>query len=153
MQMSQGERRNYQVGFIILILFCALRPLALLDLRIGISEYNAMELFAVVISYLLLLPILFNFRKIKFDLISISILCFCLYCLLSLTWGSQFRTVSQVTFPFILFFAIRSMINEQKQINLLIAILIITSILKCHGTAFLKPAASKTISGTRKSRI
>jgi O-antigen ligase len=125
MQMSQGERSNYQIGFIFLLLFCALRPLTLLDLKISIAEYNVMELFAVIMSYLLLLPIFLNLRKIKFDFISISILWFCLYCLLSLIWGSQLKTVAQVTLPFILFFAIRVIINEPKQIKLLITVLII----------------------------
>lgn len=125
MQMIQEERNNFQLGFLFIMLFCVFRPLALLDLKVGIAEFNAMELFAVIMSYLLLLPIFLNLRKIKLDLISISILWFCSYCLLSLIWGSQLRTVAQVTLPFILFFATRSMINEQKQISLLITVLII----------------------------
>jgi O-antigen ligase len=126
MQKFQGERRNYQIGFIFLILFCAFRPLALLDLKIGIAEYNVMELFAIIISYLLVFGILLNLKKVKFDFISISILWFCSYCYISILWGSQFRTVTQVTLPFILFFAIRAIINEPKQIKLLITVLIIT---------------------------
>jgi O-antigen ligase len=125
MQMSQGERRNYQIGFIFLILFCAFRPLTLLDLNIGIAGYNVMELFAVIMSYLLLVAILLDLKKMKFDFISISILWFCSYCFISIFWGSQLRTVTQVTLPFILFFAIRIMINEPKQIKLLITVLII----------------------------
>jgi O-antigen ligase len=76
-------------------------------------------------SYLLLVGILLNLREMKFDFISISILWFCSHCFMSIFWGSQLRTVAQVTSPFILFFAIRVMINEPKQIKLLITVLII----------------------------
>lgn len=76
MQRSQGEIRNFQIGFIFLILFCVFRPLALLPINIRITGLNVMELFAIIMSYLLLGGIAFNFRKMKFDFISISILWF-----------------------------------------------------------------------------
>ena len=117
--------KNLQIGFIFLILFCFMRPLALIETNIVIGGLNAFELFAIVISYILLFAIALYIRKIKLDLISISILLFCAYCFLSIFWGSQLRIIAQVTLPFILFFAIRVMINKSEEIKLLLTVVII----------------------------
>ena len=50
---------------------------------------------------------------------------FCLYCFVSILWGSQLRIVTQVTLPFILFFAARVMIKKPEEIKLLLTVLII----------------------------
>ena len=128
--------KNLQIGFIFLILFCFLRPLALIDINIVIGGLNVFELFAIIISYILLFAIALNIRKIKFDFISISILWFCSYCLISIFWGSQVRTIAQVTLPFVLFFAIRVMINEPKQIKLLLTVLIISYCFPLVGSLY-----------------
>ena len=85
-----------------------------------------MEFFSIIMSYLLLFILGFNIRKIKFDFISISILWFCSYCFLSIFWGSQVRSISRVTLPFVIFFAIRVMVDNPKQIKLLLTILLIS---------------------------
>lgn len=128
--------KNLQIGFLFLILFCFFRPLALINIKILIGGLNAFELFAIIFSYLLLFSIALNFKKINLDLISISILFFCYYCFISIAWGSQIRTVLQVTLPFILYFAVRVMVNESKQIKLILTVLIISYCLPIVGSAF-----------------
>jgi O-antigen ligase len=117
--------KNFRIGVIFLILFCFFRPLALINVNIAFGGLNAFELFAIVISYVLLFAIALYIRKIKFDLISVSILLFCAYCFMSISWGSELRTIAQVTLPFILFFAIRLMIGKPKEIKFLLTALII----------------------------
>jgi len=123
--LIKEKTADNSIGFIFLILFCIFRPLTLIDIHIKIGGLNILEIFAIIISYILLFCIALNFRKIKFDFISVSIIWFCSYCFISILWGSHVRTVTQVTLPFILFFAIRVMINEPKQIKLLVTILLI----------------------------
>jgi len=118
-----------QIGFIFLLLFCFLRPLTYINIGIEIGGLNIFELFAVIISYLLLFDVALNAKKIKFDIISISIFLFCLYCSLSIFWGSQLRIITQVILPFILFFSIRVNIKKPEQIKLLLAMLIIANCL------------------------
>jgi hypothetical protein len=117
--------KNLQIGLIFLVLFCFLRPLALINTNIVIGGLNIFELFAIIFSYLLFIGVAINIKRIELDLISISILLFCCYCFLSISWGSQLRSVAQVTLPFVLFFAIRVMITEPKQIKLLTTVLLI----------------------------
>jgi O-antigen ligase len=118
--------KKLQIGFLFLILFCGLRPLTYLNLRTEIAGLNIFDLFAVIISYLLVFDIAFNIRKIKLDLISISIFMFCLYCFLSILWGSQFRIIAKVTLPFIFFYSIQVNIKKPEQIKLLLTVLIIS---------------------------
>ena len=125
MQSSPGEMKNLQIGFIFLILFCVFRPLSLLKYNIAIAGLNFLEIFSILISYLLLVVIAINFRKMKFDFISISILYYCSYCFISIFWGSKVEFVARVTLPFVFFFAIRVIINEPKQVKLLLTVLIL----------------------------
>ena len=118
--------KKLQIGFIFLVLYCFLRPLTYLNLRTEIVGLNILDLFAVVISYVLLLDVAINIKKIKLDLISISIFMFCLYCFLSIFWGSQLRIITKVTLPFILFYSIRVNISKPEQIKLLLTVLIIS---------------------------
>jgi len=134
--LTTEKTANYTTGFIFLILFCIFRPLTFIDINFRIAGLNVLELFAIIISYLLLIFIAFNFRKIKFDFISVSILWFCLYCFISVLWGSHVRNIAQVTLPFVLFFAIRVMVNEPKQIKLLLTVLIIAYCFPLIGSLY-----------------
>ena len=118
--------KNFKIGFIFLILFCFFRPLAFVNLNIEIWGLNIFELFAIIISYVLLFALAINVRKIKYDFISFAILMFCFYCFISIYWGSQLRIISQVTLPFILFYAARVMIRKQEEIKFLISVLVIS---------------------------
>lgn len=134
--LIKEKTANYSTGFIFLILFCIFRPLTLINANIKIGGLNILEIFAIIISYILLFCIALNFRKIKFDFISVSIIWFCSYCYISILWGSHVRSVTQVTLPFALFFAIRVMVNEPKQIKLLVTIVIIAYCLPLVGSLY-----------------
>ncbi|MBU0995216.1 MAG: O-antigen ligase family protein [Proteobacteria bacterium] len=134
--LPEKKTANYPTGFIFLILFCAFRPLTLIDLKIEIAGLNVLEVFAIITSYILLIFIVLNLRKIKFDFISLSILLFCSYCFISILWGSHVRSIAQVTLPFVLFFAIRVMVNEPKQIKLLLSVLLIAYCFPLFGSLY-----------------
>jgi O-antigen ligase len=129
-----NEVKTYQIGFIILILFCALRPIFLLDLRIvGI---NFIELFAISISYLLLVSVAANIKNWKLDFISLTMLYFCFYCGFSILWGSKIRTVTQIILPFAVFFSIRLFIKNPDQIRFLLSVVIIAYLIPIFGSFY-----------------
>ena len=134
--LTTEKTANYPTGFFFLILFCVFRPLTFLDIEIKIAGLNVLELFAIMMSYILLICIALNFRKIKFDFVSIVISWFCSYCFISIFWGSDIRTVSQVTLPFVLFFSARIMVNDPKQIKLLMTVLIVTYSIPIVGSFY-----------------
>jgi len=133
-----SEAKPYQLGFIFLILFCALRPILLLDLNIGIAGLNLLQIFAISISYLLLLAVVANVKTWKLDFVSVTIIFFCLYCLLSVFWGSKIKTITQVVLPFAVFFSIRLFIKDQNQdqISFLLSIIIIAYLIPLFGSFF-----------------
>ena len=128
--------KNIQIGFILLILFCLLRPLTFIQTNIEIEGLNVFELFAIIISYLLLFGVAINIRKMKIDLISFAILWFCLHSFMSLLWGSQLRIIAQVTLPFVLFFAARLMIRKPEEISFLVTIIIIAFCALLFGSLY-----------------
>ena len=114
------------VGFLVLIIFAILRPLSLMgreNLAIGVVEIT--ELMGVGISYLLILPLLTRLRKIKLDFLTLFILAFIFYSLESLIWGSEIRRTAQTVLPFIVFFAVRTIITESKQVKFLLICLVL----------------------------
>ena len=130
------EQSALNLGFIFLILFCAVRPILLLNLNIGIAGFNLLELFAISISYLLLLAIAANIKTWKLDFVSIIIIFFCFYCVFSIFWGSKLKPVSQIILPFVIFFSIRLFIKDQNQISFLLLIIIIAYLIPLFGSFF-----------------
>ena len=139
--------KTKQIGFFILMLFCFFRPLALIDINVEIGGLNVFELFAIIISYMLLFDIAINIKALKYDIISMSILYFCFYCFMSILWGSQLRTVAQVTLPFILFFSARIILSKSKETKILVAVFIIVCCIPLVLSLF------QTIQGTSVIKI
>jgi O-antigen ligase len=115
-----------QVGLVLLVLFCAFRPIALTDISLEGAGLNVMELFAITISYSFCLFVLTNIRRIEIDLISLIIILFCFYSVISLFWGSKIRTITQVILPFIIYFAVRITVRNPMHIKILVVITIIS---------------------------
>ena len=121
---SQGIAIN--AGFLILIAFAILRPLSLMgkeNLAIGAVEIT--ELMGIGISYLLILPLLTRLKQIKLDLLTLFIFTFVLYCMESIIWGSEIRKAAKTILPFIVFFSIRTIITDVKQLRVLLIFLVI----------------------------
>jgi len=113
-------------GFLVLIGFAILRPLSLMGregLAIGVAEIT--ELMGAGISYLLVLPLMARLRQIKFDLLSLFILTFILYSIESLIWGSEIRKTAQTILPFVVFFCVRTIITQTKQVRVLLIFLVL----------------------------
>lgn len=70
------------------------------------------EVFGIVSSYIFLLLALKRLMKNRLDLISILILFFCSYILLSYFWGSPLRELARLALPFSVFFFAKSDIDD-----------------------------------------
>jgi O-antigen ligase len=129
-----------------LIAFVIFRPISL---AFGGSEFghlSILEIFVIIISYALILPILINVRRFELDLISFLILIFCFYIGCSIFLGADIGEVARLALPFIVFFAVRSIVENSKQINVLIftftigyiILLIVSAILVFKGASIAK---------------
>jgi O-antigen ligase len=87
------------------------------------------EIFAGGMSYLLLIVLLFNIQQLKFDRVNFLALIFCVYVLASIVWGSSIQMIVRVVLPFILLFAVRIFVKDQKHVNALLVALSIGHIL------------------------
>ena len=126
MKLTDSQQGAIKGGFLILIGFAILRPLSLMgreNLSIGAVEIT--ELMGVGISYLLILPLLARLRQIKLDFLTIFMLTFIFYALESIIWGSEIRRTAQTILPFIVFFSVRTIITETKQVRVLLIFLVL----------------------------
>ncbi len=127
---------TFKIGVFILLFFCALRPITLIKMDFGIVGFSILELFAITISYLLMIFVLFNIGKLKYDLTSLLIILFCTYCVFSVLWGSQVRVVSQIVLPFVIYFSTRIFVTNQKEVNLMVTILIVSYLIPVFGSFY-----------------
>ena len=127
--IKSSEKTFLKLGFLVLILLILFRPLTLMGSEIGFGSINVLELFAVGISYFLLVILLANLRQIPLDRASLLGIYFCTYCLASLFWGSYIQWVARVILPFVVFLSVRTFVNDQKQINALLISLCIAYII------------------------
>ncbi len=125
-KLTDSQQAAIKGGFLVLIGFAILRPLSLMgseNLAIGAVEIT--ELMGVGISYLLILPLMAGLRQIKFNPLSLFILTFILYSIESLIWGSEIRKTAQTILPFVLFFSVRTIITQTKQVRVLLIFLVL----------------------------
>ena len=108
------------IGFMILVIFAFLRPITLTFVNIEVLGLSAFEIFGILISYMLLIPVLLKFRSLRLDRMVLLSMYFCLYCIVSIFWGSAVSIVARVTLPFIVFFAIRIYITDSKQVGVIL---------------------------------
>lgn len=126
----------FQISSLLLVVFAFLRPLSLTFRDISMAGYNALEIFSIVISYLLVIGVLINFRNLEFDFISVLIFFYCGYCTMSIIWGTQPRDWARMVLPFILFFAARTMLSDFRQIRLLILLMTVGFVYPILGSAY-----------------
>lgn len=119
------KKSRLSISLIIFVIFAFFRPLTLVFTKIEIHGISAFEIFGAGISYMLLIPVLLNFRSLRIDRITLLSMYFCLYCVVSLLWGSDITIIARVTLPFIVFFATRIFITESKLIGLILLIIVI----------------------------
>ena len=125
MIVDSSQKFALKIGFMILIVFAILRPISLTFTGLIIGNFNAFEIFAIGISYLLLFLILINFTKFPFDSRSLLAVLFCMYCMNSIFWGSNVDIIARVTIPFLIFFSARMFIRDSNQITAILIALFI----------------------------
>jgi O-antigen ligase len=96
-----------------------LRPVSLLITGISFAGLNLLELFGISFSYLFLIMILLRIDKLSYDKLSLTIIIFSLYILVSYSWGSSIREVSRVILPFLSFYLIRVAVSSRKQLEII----------------------------------
>lgn len=132
---SLAEKNN-QIGYIILALFCLLRPITLLDIGVPLFGFSVLEIFAIMMSYFLLIVVLLNLKHLELDFVSLTIILFCIYCIFSILWGSKIRVVLQILLPFVVYFTTRLFAKIQDDLSLLLSILIISFIIPIFGSFY-----------------
>ena len=92
-----------ELGYKLLIFIAFTRPI--ISVLEGRTPFPIHKLIPTGLSYLLLILLALSFYRIKWDLIGITIILFCIYAVLSLSWGSSFTSTVELVLPFILYFA------------------------------------------------
>jgi O-antigen ligase len=105
-------------GFILLA-FAFFRPLSLAFSEVSVGPLNILELFAIAITYPLVLILIARSARIQIESTSILIFFYCCYCLLSFLWGSHFRETIRMIIPFVMYFVAIACIEDIKQLRLI----------------------------------
>ena len=122
---TASSRSILSIGFILLLVFAFLRPITLTFGKVSIFGLSAFEIFGMLISYILLIPIIINFRNLRLDRMTLLSIYFCMYCVASVFWGSEVTIVARVILPFIIFLAVRIFITESKQIGAVVITIVL----------------------------
>lgn len=111
---------NNKISFslFILLLFAIFRPIVLGIYRI--DSFNILEIFGILISFLILLALSININNIKIDSISIMILFYISYCFISLSWGSSVRALARYVLPYSVYFLAIAVLKRKEHVNLTI---------------------------------
>ena len=114
---ADSQNSVFRIGFFILIVFAFSRPLSLIFTRVRIGPLSVFELFGVGISYILLLVILMNIRRLRLDRTILLAILFSAYCATSLLWDSEPSIFARLTLPFLVFISVRIFIVDSRQIT------------------------------------
>jgi len=109
------------VGLTILGIFLFLRPITVAFHHIG--NISILDLYGITISYLIILGLLLNIKQIRLDSTSLLIILFSFYCLMSFFWGSDYRDVVRMIFPFLPFFLTKAVVCDKKSSIFILEIL------------------------------
>jgi O-antigen ligase len=120
---------------ITLYVFTLLRPITVAFPTV--KSISILDIFGIGASFLMLIGLLLNLRTIKISGLSVLIIFFIFYCLLSLFWHSEYREVSRTILPFIPFFLVNAVVEDIKDIQNLIFSLILGYFLPILGSVFL----------------
>jgi membrane-bound metal-dependent hydrolase YbcI (DUF457 family) len=85
------------------------------------------DVFGIAVSYLFIIVFLANLKRIRLDLITLLILMFCGYMLISLTWAPEVREVMKLVLPFSIFFIARMIEPDEKKLQVLAGCLVLGS--------------------------
>jgi len=83
------------------------------------------DVFGIAVSYLFIIVFLANLKRIRLDLITLLILMFCGYMLISLTWAPEVREVMKLVLPFSIFFIARMIEPDEKKLQVLAGCLVL----------------------------
>lgn len=125
------EKYNYAFSFYFLCAFALLRPLISISwiAQVSLMGLRFTELFSILFSYVFIFVALLEIKRLKIDVVSLIILLFSFYCLLSILWGSNYKEISRLFLPFILFFIGKIAVNSFNQLKLLYSISVVGYIL------------------------
>lgn len=132
------KRTNIANPFFALCVFMLLRPLFAISFFDTHTLFGLkyLELFSICMSYGFIILILANLKQQHFDGPNALVLMFCIYCVLSLMWGSDIRPVIRLILPAVLFFIARANIEGESQLQVLILLAIIGHIVPILGSAY-----------------
>jgi len=130
---------NITISFLALCLFILLRPIFTLSYFAanGLFGLKYLEIFSIGISYLFIVLILLTLKQQRLDGASALLLVFCLYCGLSIAWGSVIREVTRLILPALCFFIARANVKEENQLKALTLLSILGYVVPVLGSAFL----------------
>ncbi|NLV68554.1 MAG: hypothetical protein GXY14_12865, partial [Spirochaetes bacterium] len=83
------------------------------------------DVFGIAVSYLFIIVFLANLKRIRLDLITLLILMFCGYMLISLIWAPEVREVMRLVLPFGIFFIARMIEPDEERLKVLAGCLIL----------------------------
>lgn len=142
MYTMHEQKKPFDILFVSLCLFALLRQI--LNIKIvanfSIAGFNGLELFSIGISYLLSIVTIYNIfreRTFRLDLANFFALMFCFYLLMTILIGSSLREVLRLILPIFIFFAVRSVVYERKQIVTLLSLSVISYIIPIIGSFLL----------------
>lgn len=119
------QKVTLSIGIYVLVVFGFLRPITLIFEYVTVYTLSPFEIFGIVISYALLIPVILNFTKLRIDRTTLLVIIFCLYCAQSIIWGSKITDTARLILPFIMFFAARIFITDKKQIGIILIAMVI----------------------------
>ena len=133
---TESKGVGLDISFYILVVFMLFRPLSLVFAQYKLFGLNILEYFSVVFSYFLIIPVLFHIRRIKLDIINLSIFLFCGYVLSSILWGSQSREIFRILLPFVLFFCSRILLYTSERIKIVLGATLVGFIYPILGSFY-----------------
>lgn len=122
MKTFEEEYSISKIGLYLIFIFALLRPPSLM-LKANVSGLSLLQIFAIILSYMLLISFLLEIQKIPKNILTFLILFFCIYVLQSFLWGSDIKNIMMTILPFIAYFSIRIYISNEQQVKILLMIL------------------------------
>ncbi len=136
---------SINASMIVLMLFAFFRPITVsFPVIAGVS---ILDLFGILMSYLILVALFIKFREIELDVTSSLMIFFSIYCILSFTWGSYYRDVIRMIFPFLPFFLTKNIIKNRESAVFTIKVLFLGYIVPVIGSTVM------ILSGTSEIQI
>jgi len=124
-----------KTGFYILLITALSRPI--ISVIEGKTPLPLHKILPAGFYYLLFLFLFLSFSTIDWDIVSITILSFCSYAILSLAWGSNFNSLVEILFPFIGYFTAKTFVKEYSRVKLIFLAFVVGYFIPIIGSAIL----------------